>query len=77
MASAVEAPAEKKEKKTASAAFKVVPETRELRDLIRTESGQFVKTIDRSKNHPQSIHPVTRIEPVTRKASERRSPRHP
>ncbi len=50
MATAVESAPAKIEKKTASAAFKVVPETRELRDLIRAESGQFVKTIDRSKN---------------------------
>ena len=33
----------------ASAHFKTVPDTRELRDRIRAEAFQFAKSLDRSK----------------------------
>jgi geranylgeranyl pyrophosphate synthase len=46
---AVEAKAEKKEKRPSTAAFKVVPETRELRDRIRAAAADHGKTIDRAK----------------------------
>jgi geranylgeranyl pyrophosphate synthase len=52
VATAVEAPpaAEpKKDKRAASAAFKVVPETRPLRDAIRTAAADFASPLDRSK----------------------------
>jgi geranylgeranyl pyrophosphate synthase len=46
---AVEPAAEKKDKRPNSAAFKIVPETRELRDRIRAEAHAFAKTIDRDR----------------------------
>jgi geranylgeranyl diphosphate synthase type II len=50
---AVEAPQTagepKKDKRLNSAAFKVVPETREVRDQIRVESARFANTIDRAR----------------------------
>jgi geranylgeranyl pyrophosphate synthase len=47
---AVAAPAaEKKDKKPTSSQFKVVPETRELRDRIRAAATDCGKTLDRSK----------------------------
>lgn len=39
----------KKDKRLSSAAFKVVPETRELRDRIRVESARLAATIDRAR----------------------------
>ncbi len=50
MATATEAPpAEKKEKRTNSAAFKVVPETRDVRDRVRIEAAKVGVGLDRSK----------------------------
>ena len=47
---AVEEPrVEKKEKRPSTAHFKVVPETREVRDRVRAEAARFGKTLDRSK----------------------------
>jgi geranylgeranyl pyrophosphate synthase len=48
-------PAEKKDKRLSSAAFKVVPETRELRDRIRAEALRASQSIDRAR-------PMTRAE---------------
>jgi geranylgeranyl diphosphate synthase, type II len=50
VATAAEAPVEKKEKRPSTAHLKIVPETRELRDKIRAEAGTFAKSIDRSKS---------------------------
>jgi geranylgeranyl pyrophosphate synthase len=59
VATAVEAPVHtdepRKEKRPNSAAFKVVPETRELRDQIRLAAADFARPLDRSK-------PFTRAE---------------
>jgi geranylgeranyl pyrophosphate synthase len=56
VATAVETPpAEKKDKRLSSAAFKVVPETRELRDRIRAEALQISQSLDRAR-------PMTRAE---------------
>lgn len=41
--------AEKKEKKSSSAAFKVMPETRSLRDQIRTAANRFMQSVDRGR----------------------------
>ncbi len=53
MASVVEAftppAASKKDKRLNSAAFKVVPETRQLRDELRAAAAAFAKPLDRSK----------------------------
>ncbi len=49
MATAVEPQAEKKDKRPSSAPFKVVPETRELRDRVRAEAARFGQTLDRTK----------------------------
>jgi geranylgeranyl pyrophosphate synthase len=53
VATAVEAPptadAPKKDRRTASAAFKVVPETRELRDQVRVAAAEFARPLDRAK----------------------------
>jgi geranylgeranyl diphosphate synthase type II len=53
VATAVEAPRTtdepKKDKRLSSAAFKLVPEARELRDQIRVESARFAQTIDRAR----------------------------
>ena len=38
-----------KKKKTSSAHFKVVPETRKLRDEVRAEAAKFAATLDKSK----------------------------
>jgi geranylgeranyl pyrophosphate synthase len=46
---AVEPRAEKKDKRANSAAFKVVPETRELRDRVRAEAARVGRGFDRSK----------------------------
>lgn len=43
------APPELKSKKATTAAFKVIPETRSLRDQIREAAVEYVKPIDRSK----------------------------
>jgi geranylgeranyl pyrophosphate synthase len=39
----------KKDKRPSTAAFKVVPETRELRDRVRTEAGRRAQTFDRAR----------------------------
>ena len=50
MATAVETPqAEVKEKRPSPAAFKVVPDTRELRDRVRKEAERAARQIDRSR----------------------------
>ena len=50
MAPAVEAlPEVRKDKRANSAAFKVVPQTRELRDHIRNAAAVFAKPLDRSR----------------------------
>jgi geranylgeranyl pyrophosphate synthase len=49
VATAVEPQAEKKDKRPSTAHLKVVPETRELRDRVRTAAADFGKTLDRSK----------------------------
>jgi geranylgeranyl pyrophosphate synthase len=51
VAPAVGAPAApaKKDKRLNSAAFKVVPETRELRDRVRAAAAEFARPLDRSK----------------------------
>jgi geranylgeranyl diphosphate synthase type II len=49
VATAVEPPVEKKDKRASTAHLKIVPETRELRDRIRAEAHRFGQTIDRSK----------------------------
>jgi geranylgeranyl diphosphate synthase, type II len=49
VAIAAEPQAEKKPARPNSSAFKVVPETRELRDRIRAEAGRFAAPLDRSK----------------------------
>jgi hypothetical protein len=49
VATAVETPAERKEKRPSTAHLKVVPQTRELRDRIRAEAARFGQTLDRSK----------------------------
>jgi len=41
---------EKKEKRPNSAAFKVMPETRELRDRVRVEAARVMQAIDRGRN---------------------------
>jgi geranylgeranyl pyrophosphate synthase len=46
---AAEPAVEKKDKRASTAHFKIVPETRELRDRIRAEAHRFGKTIDRGK----------------------------
>jgi len=40
---------EKKDRRPSTAHLKVVPETRELRDRVRTRAAEFGKTLDRSK----------------------------
>ncbi len=55
MAIAAETAAEKKDKRPNSTLFKVVPETRELRDRVRAEAGRVATSFDRSK-------PLTRPE---------------
>jgi geranylgeranyl pyrophosphate synthase len=40
---------EKKDKRPSTAHFKVVPETREMRDRVRAEAARFGKNLDRSK----------------------------
>ncbi len=49
MAIAVETQTGKTDKRPSTAQFKVVPETRELRDRFRAESARFCKNLDRSK----------------------------
>ena len=50
MTTAVEEPqVEKKEKRPSTAHFKVVPETRAMRDQVRAAAAEFGKTLDRSK----------------------------
>ncbi|HYV37498.1 MAG TPA: polyprenyl synthetase family protein [Gemmataceae bacterium] len=49
MATVLEPPPAKKDKRPSTAHFKIVPETRELRDRIRDEAARFGKRIDRSK----------------------------
>ena len=49
MATVVEPPVEKKEKRPSTSHLKAVPETRELRDRVRAEAHAFGKTLDRSK----------------------------
>jgi hypothetical protein len=49
VATAVEPQAEKKDKRPSTAHLKTVPETRELRDRVRTAAADFGKTLDRSK----------------------------
>ncbi len=45
----VDAAGEKKDKRPNTAAFKVVPETRELRDRVRAEAARLAAPLDRSK----------------------------
>jgi geranylgeranyl diphosphate synthase type II len=49
------APPEPKSKKAPTAAFKVVPETRPLRDRIRDAAGEYVRSLDKAR-------PLTRDE---------------
>jgi geranylgeranyl diphosphate synthase type II len=49
VAIAAEPRAEKKEKRPNTAPFKVVPETRELRDRVRAEAARVGQTFDRSR----------------------------
>jgi geranylgeranyl pyrophosphate synthase len=49
VATVAEAKAEPKSKRPNTAHFKVVPETRELRDQVRAAAANFSKTLDRSK----------------------------
>ncbi len=50
MATAVETPkAVKKDKRPSTAHLKIVPETRELRDRVRTEAAAFIRDVDRSR----------------------------
>jgi geranylgeranyl pyrophosphate synthase len=51
VAPAVEAPpaAEKKDRRASSAAFKAVPQEREIRDAIRAAAAAFAKPLDRSR----------------------------
>ncbi len=49
MATAAEPQIEKTDKRPSTAQFKVVPETRELRDRFRAEAVRFCKNLDRSK----------------------------
>src|SRR5438105_2093577 len=49
VATAAEPQAEKKDKRPNTAAFKVVPETRALRDRVRAAAADFGKGFDRSK----------------------------
>jgi geranylgeranyl pyrophosphate synthase len=53
VATAAEPQAPVKDKRPSTAQFKVVPETRELRDRVRAEAAAFGKTLDRS-------HPLTK-----------------
>jgi len=54
VATVVEPKAEKKDKRPSTAHFKIVPETREMRDRVRAEAARFGKNFDRSK-------PLTRM----------------
>src|SRR5207248_10116304 len=45
---AAEVPTVKKDKRPSTAHFKIVPETRELRDRVRAAAADFGKTLDRS-----------------------------
>ncbi len=49
MATTLQAKADKKDKRLNSAHFKVVPETRELRDRVRAEAARIGRLFDRSK----------------------------
>ena len=49
LANAAEPKVEKKDKRPSTAHFKIVPETRELRDRVRAEAARFGQTLDRSK----------------------------
>jgi geranylgeranyl diphosphate synthase type II len=49
VAIAADPPTEKTDKRPSTAQFKVVPETRELRDRLRAEAARFCKDLDRSK----------------------------
>jgi geranylgeranyl pyrophosphate synthase len=49
VATTLQAKAEKKDKRLNSAHFKIVPESRELRDRVRAEAARFGRTFDRSK----------------------------
>ncbi|HYT87101.1 MAG TPA: polyprenyl synthetase family protein [Gemmataceae bacterium] len=49
MATAAEPKAETKDKRPNSSAFKVVPETRALRDRVRAAAADFGKTLDRGR----------------------------
>jgi geranylgeranyl diphosphate synthase type II len=49
VAAAAELQAEKKDKRPSTAHLKVVPQTRELRDRIRTEATRFGQTLDRAR----------------------------
>jgi geranylgeranyl pyrophosphate synthase len=49
VATAVESKAEKKEKRPSTAHLKAVPESRELRDRVRSEAFRFGQTLDRAK----------------------------
>ena len=49
MATAAEPQAEKRDKRASTAQFKIVPESRELRDRVRAEAARFGKTFDRAK----------------------------
>ena len=49
VATAAEPKAEKTDKRASTAHFKVVPETRELRDRVRAEAARVGKNFDRAK----------------------------
>ena len=49
MATTLQPKAEKKDKRLNSAHFKIVPETRELRDRVRAEAARVGRALDRSK----------------------------
>jgi geranylgeranyl pyrophosphate synthase len=59
VSSVAEPQAEKKDRRTNTAHFKTVPETRELRDRIRVEARRFGQSLDRSK--PLAREPLEKL----------------
>src|SRR5688572_1615647 len=55
VATAAEPRAEKKDKRPNSSAFKVVPETRALRDRIRAEAARLSPSLDRARPFTRPI----------------------
>jgi len=50
VATAVEAKPDKKDKRPSTSHFKIVPETRELRDRLRAEAHAFGQTLDTGRD---------------------------